>query len=101
MFWKKSKEKELEEKKEKLEALNLELEELKGGDTMVFKPLDKKVPKPIEVPEEPQKPKERWVVVKELPLQPMRKYKDEETGEIVNLITIEEYLTEQANARSE
>lgn len=35
--------------------------------------------------------KERTEVVKELPMQPLRKYKDE-NGDIVNLITIEEAL---------
>ena len=34
---------------------------------------------------------ERTEVVKELPMQPIRKYKDE-NGQIVNLITIEEAL---------
>jgi uncharacterized membrane protein (UPF0127 family) len=42
-------------------------------------------------------PKEIYKVVLELPTQKLRKIREED-GTIVNLITIEEYLTAQANA---
>lgn len=74
---------------------------------MVFKPIKdklnqyqevkKEVSKPIE--EEPEQPKEEWVVVDELPTQTIRKMRRESDGVILNFITVEEYLTEQANAR--
>ncbi len=40
---------------------------------------------------------EKYLVVKELPTQVVRKYKDEETGEITHLITMEEALTDMEN----
>lgn len=59
-------------------------------------------PQPVEVQqvEQPQprrsEPKQVWRVVKELPVQVVRRIRDED-GTIVNLITIDEYLTAQAN----
>ena len=46
-------------------------------------------------PEEakPEEKKEYLQVVKELPLQPVRQYTDEETGIVTNYITVEEALT--------
>ncbi len=41
--------------------------------------------------------KEKVVVVKELPTQQISRLKDDKTGEIVRLITIEEALTELLN----
>ena len=43
------------------------------------------------------RPKERYQVVKELPTAPVKQYQDKE-GNIIHLITIEEYLTAQANS---
>ena len=43
------------------------------------------------------RPKERIQVVKEIPMIPLREYKAED-GSTVHLMTIEEYLTEQANS---
>lgn len=54
----------------------------------------KEIEKPEELaPQEPEKP-EVFRVIKELPTTQIRKFKDTETGEIVNLMTIEEALTE-------
>ncbi len=56
-----------------------------------------------EVKEEPkdeaevEEEKEEYLVIKELPVQPVRKYKDPKTGKVVNLLTSEEALTAIAN----
>jgi len=52
--------------------------------------------KEINEREKQVRPKERIEVVKELPMLPARQYKDEE-GSVIHLMTIEEYLTAQAN----
>ena len=46
---------------------------------------------------QPVKPKEVYVVVSKLPVQEVRTVTQED-GTVVHYITIEEYLTEQANA---
>jgi len=57
--------------------------------------LEQKI-KEINEEEKQLRPKERIQVVKEIPTVPVRDYKAED-GSIVHLMTIEEYLTEQAN----
>lgn len=47
-------------------------------------------------PKAPQQTKEVWKVVDKLPVQEVRKATLED-GTVVNFVTIEEYLTEQAN----
>lgn len=47
--------------------------------------------------EKPSKTKERIQVVKELPMAPLRRWKDPKTGEITNFITVEEALDEIIN----
>lgn len=71
---------------------------------MAFKILNRSNNEPTEIKEEVMreepkqvKAKELYMVVAKLPTQEIRKYKNED-GDIVNLITIEEYLTERANA---
>ena len=44
-----------------------------------------------------EKPKERILVVKDLPTQQINRFTDDKTGEVVNLMTIEEALTEIIN----
>ncbi len=63
------------------------------------KPVKKKPGKKVARKPEPkeQEPEEEWMVVKELPTQPVRKYKDEETGVVTNFLTIEEALTDMEN----
>ena len=51
---------------------------------------------PKQEPVKKQAPKEVWQVVDKLPVQEIRKTTLED-GTIVNFITIEEYLTQQAN----
>lgn len=68
-------------KENEVEKLERELEELK------------KVEIPGEIEEDSSELTNLTMVVKELPLQPVRKHKDEETGIITNFITIEESLT--------
>lgn len=48
-----------------------------------------------EEPEEtkPEEKEEYWQVVKELPVQPVRRHVDEETGVVTNFLTTEEALT--------
>jgi hypothetical protein len=50
---------------------------------------------------EDKKPDKKVVikVVKELPMQPVTTYEDEDTNTIYHLITIEDYLSQLANAR--
>lgn len=43
--------------------------------------------------EEEQEPEQEYLVLKELPVQPVRTYKDPETGKVTNLSTMEESLT--------
>lgn len=59
--------------------------------TQVYRPMIK--PKPIQT-------KEVWKIVLQLPMQPIRQY-TEEDGTVVHLVTVEEYLTEQANVGNE
>lgn len=55
----------------------------------------------VQEPEEPkQEAKELFQVVDKLPVQEIRSYKKDD-GTIVNLITVEEALTEIFNARTE
>lgn len=52
-----------------------------------------------ETPEEPEEleEEENFMVVEKLPVQPVRQVKDEETGKITNLITMEEAMTDMTN----
>ncbi len=63
------------------------------------------VPEIVEAPPMPELPppiqpapkKERILIVKELPMQPIRSYVDDD-GVTINMMTREEYLTELANS---
>jgi hypothetical protein len=90
MGWRK-KEEPIEEIKD---TTNQEIEMIKRKLASLEQPVQQA--QPVQIPQiqqmQPvQKKTERTEVVKELPVQPVRKYKDEE-GNIVNLITIEEAL---------
>lgn len=65
---------------------------------------DEEVPEQVQEVEvaapKKEKVKQVYEVVAKLPVQEIRRYKRED-GAIVNLITIEEYLTGQANAGTE
>ncbi len=67
-----------------------EVEEEQPGEE-VKEPVDE------EAEEQEQEAEEEYLVLKELPVQPIRKYKDPETGETKNLITVEESLTNIEN----
>ena len=56
---------------------------------------EEEIKKPI-LPSFKKSEKEKIVVVKELPLRPVREYNDED-GTLIKLITIEEALTEMLN----
>lgn len=45
----------------------------------------------------PSKKKERFMVVKELPVQPIRQIEDPNTGDLINLKTMEEAFTDLMN----
>jgi len=47
----------------------------------------------VKKPVKKEKPKEEVMVVKELPMQPVRQVEDPTTGIITNFVTIEEALT--------
>lgn len=72
---------------------------------MVWKPFNKAEQKmeaeaPREIPVAPkvivEAPKEYWKVVRQIPTQEIRKFKDDD-GNIVNLITYEEYECQKAS----
>lgn len=66
---------------------------------MVLEKVDPEASKSDKPSMQQDKPKkEIWQVVTQLPTQEVRQTKQED-GTIVNFITVEEYLTMQANAR--
>ncbi len=63
---------------------------------------EKEIGEVIEEPQEldgesSEEPEEEYLVVKELPVQPIKSYKDPETGKVTNLSTMEESLTNIEN----
>lgn len=89
-MWKMTKAQPTEERAEKIEAIKKEVEAYPYDE-------EPSIPAP---PVVKKKPKEMTQVVAQLPTREIRKYVRED-GVIVNLITIEEALTEFFNARSE
>ena len=71
-----------------------EEEEYDDEDEEEEKPVRKK---PGKKATKKKEAKEKYMVVKELPTQVVRKYEDEETGEITNFLTIEEALSDMEN----
>ena len=70
---------------------SLTMEELEKQQAEVTKRIEELNRRELE-----RRPKERIQIVRELPMQPVRSFTQED-GSIIHLMTIEEYLTEQSN----
>lgn len=90
MAWKKKKEEEAEEaeESEEIQSLRKQVEELQKKAKTIKEKSSEPPPFPGKELE-----KERVIVVRELPTQEIRSYKSED-GIVINLITVEEALTQ-------
>jgi len=82
---------EIEPAEKPFQSKLLTIEELEKQQAEVEKRIEE-----LNKREKELRPKERIQIVKEIPTAPVRTYKDED-GSIIHLMTVEEYLTEQAN----